>query len=84
MCLGKCPRVFLGEDTLVGGFFSSRGDGRNLEGCKLELVEVQREGLFQGRRSCWVGFRVSREGHGGVGGQRGGQGGQVGGDGGVG
>ena len=48
------------------------------------MVEVQREGLFQGRRSCWVGFRVSREGHGGVGGQRGGQGGQVGGDGGVG
>ena len=48
------------------------------------MVEVQREGLIQGRRSCWVGFRVSREGHGRVGGQRGGQGGQVGGDGGVG
>ena len=46
------------------------------------MVEVQREGLFQGRRSCWVGFRVSREGQGGVGGQRGGQGGQVGGEGG--
>ena len=27
----------------------------------LLMVEVQREGLFQGRRSCWVGFRVSRE-----------------------
>ena len=53
-------------------------------GCTLELLEDQREGLFQGRRSCWVGFRVSREGQGGVGGHRGGQGGQVGGDGGVG
>ena len=53
-------------------------------GCKLELLEDQREGLLQGRGSCWVGFRVSREGHGGVGGHRGGQGGQVGGDGGVG
>ena len=53
-------------------------------GCKLELHEVQREGLFQGRRSCWVGFRVSREGQGGVGGHRGGQGGQVGRDGGEG
>jgi len=50
----------------------------------LLMVEVQREGLFQGRKSCWVGFRVSREGHGGVGGHRGGQGGQVGGDGGEG
>ena len=53
-------------------------------GCTLKLLEDQREGLFQGRRSCWVGFRVSREGNGRVGGQRGGQGGQVGGDGGVG
>ena len=68
--------------------FSSRGGGRNLDGGVVSwsylMFEDQREGLFQGRRSCWVGFRVSREGHGGVGGHRGGQGGQVGGDGGVG
>ena len=67
---------------LVGGFF--------LSGWRQELgwdvswsylmVEVEREGLFQGM----VGFRVSWEGHGGVGSHREGQGGQVGGDGGVG
>ena len=65
----------------MGGFF--------LSGWRQELgwdvswsylmIEVQREG-----RSCWVGFRVSWEGHGTVGGHRGGQGGQVGGDGGEG
>ena len=71
---------------LMGGFFLSgwRQELGWVVSWSYLMVEVQRKGLFQGRRSCWMGFRVSWEGHGKIGGHRGGQGGQVGGDGGVG